>query len=138
MPQSNTLESKVAYRIKRRRDSIFMREDFEDLGGYDQVGRVLRGLVKDGLIIKAGYGLYVRAKKSSLSGKTIPEIGLQEIASTALSRLGVKTAPTIGEKEYNQGLTTQVPSGRQVKIVKGRCSRKIGYDGKYIRYETAS
>ena len=138
MPLKNTLKSRMTYRIKRSSNSVFMREDFEDLGGYDQTGRALRGLVKEGLLVKAGYGVYVRAKRSSLSGKVIPEKPLQEIASTVLKRLGLETAPTGAEIDYNAGRTTQVPSGRQVKIVKGRCSRKIGYDGKYIRYQSAA
>ena len=137
MPLKNTLESRMTYRIKRSGNAVFMREDFEDLGGYDQTGRGLRALVKKGLLIKAGYGVYVRAKKSSLSGKVIPELPLQAIAGEVFSRLGVKTAPTKAEQEYNAGKTTQVPSGRQVKVVKGRCSRKIGYDGKYISYQAA-
>lgn len=128
----------MTYRIKRSGNRVFLREDFEDLSGYDQAGRVLRMLVGKGLLIKAGYGLYVRARPSSVTGRIIPEIPLQEIARTALGRLGVQTAPTTAEVEYNQGRTTQVPSGRQMRIVKGRCSRKIGYDGKYIRYEKSA
>ena len=41
MAIKNTLEGKITYRIKRSEASVFLRRDFEDLGGYDQVGRVL-------------------------------------------------------------------------------------------------
>ena len=38
MAIKNTLEGKMTYRIKRSEASVFLRRDFEDLGGYDQVG----------------------------------------------------------------------------------------------------
>ena len=43
--KAESLEARVLRRIKRQRRAVFMREDFSDLGGYDQVGRVLRSLV---------------------------------------------------------------------------------------------
>ena len=39
-------------RIARKRSDVFLRADFKDLGGYDQVGRVLRGLVRKGRLLK--------------------------------------------------------------------------------------
>jgi hypothetical protein len=41
-----TLESRILKRIERKRGDAFVREDFGDLGGYDQVGRVLRKIVR--------------------------------------------------------------------------------------------
>ena len=41
MAIKNTLEGKMTYRIKRSADAVFLRRDFKDLGGYDQVGRVV-------------------------------------------------------------------------------------------------
>jgi len=38
---------------------------------------------------------------------------------------------------YNEGRTTQVPTGRVVGV-KGRVKRKIGYAGKYITFEYAT
>ncbi len=54
----STIKQKVIVRITRtRKKSVFIRSDFNDIGGYDQVGRVLRVLTKDGLLIKMGYGV---------------------------------------------------------------------------------
>ena len=36
--RSETLESRVLKRISRKRGDVFLHSDFEDLGGYDQVG----------------------------------------------------------------------------------------------------
>jgi prefoldin subunit 5 len=97
---------------------------------------VLRGLENDGLLVRIGYGLYAKAKKSALNGQTIPVAPLPTLALEALTRLGVKIAPSKLETEYNAGQTTQVPTGRQI-AVKGRISRKIGFGGAYVSYEPA-
>lgn len=135
--KNSFLERKVAARIARKKSSVILREDFNDLGGYDQVGRVLRVLVAKGVIIKIGYGLYARTIISSLSGKRIPEKPLPDLAKEALNRLGVEMAPSLMENEYNAGKTTQVPTGRRI-AVKGRVSRKIGYNGAYVNFERIS
>ena len=129
-----TLESRIAYRIKRNAAAVFVRQDFEDIGGYDQVGRILKQLVEKEVLINLGYGIYARAKKSSVSGKTIPEKSLPELSQEALKKLGVKIVPSQAEQEYNSGSSTQVPTGRVIGV-RGRISRKIGYDGKYITFE---
>lgn len=137
MVKYGTLGYKVSARIARKKDIVFVREDFEDLGGYDQIGRVLRRLVSAEKIIKIGYGLYAKAKKSSITGEVIPVAPLPILATCALERLGVEIAPSTLERDYKEGRTTQVPTGRLI-AVKGRINRKIGYDGGYISYEPAA
>ena len=135
--ENKSLEKRIVERIARRKDNVFLRGDFRDLGGYDQVGRSLRRLVAKGQLVSIGYGLYVRAASSPLSGKTIPTKPLPLLAVEALKRLNVETAPSSFARAYNEGATTQVPTGRVI-AVKGRVSRKIGYDGKYATFERIS
>ena len=137
MAIKNTLISKVSYRVKRSSGSVFLRADFKDLGGYDQIGRILRNLVNSGDLIKLGYGLYARTKVSSITNKTIPEKTLQDLAVEALKKLKVSTSLTVAEKKYNAGLSTQVPTGRLIAVNK-RFSRKIGYEGISLSYVNAS
>lgn len=132
-----TLGYKVSARIARKNDIVFVREDFEDLGGYDQIGRVLKGLACAGKIIKIGYGLYAKAKNSSITGEIIPEAPLPTLAKCALERLGVEIAPSTLDRDYKAGKTMQVPTGRLI-AVKGRVNRKIGYGGAYVSYEPAA
>ena len=131
------LEKRVAGRISRMKSDVFLRDDFSDLGGYDQVGRALRTLATKGRIVKIGYGLYARAAVSPLSGKTTPKKPLPALATEALKRLNVEVAPSRFARAYNAGSTTQVPTGRVI-AVKGRVSRKIGYGGKYVTLERAA
>jgi hypothetical protein len=137
MSKYETLAYKISARMARKNCAVFVREDFEDLGGYDQVGRILRGLAREGKIIRIGYGLYAKATKSALTGQPVPVASLPVLAREALKRLGVEIAPSSLEKAYNAGRTTQVPTGRLIGV-KGRVSRKIGYGGAIVSYETAA
>ena len=59
-----SLEQWLETRITCKRGDVFLREDFRDLCGYDQVGRALRQLVQKGQPLKLGYGIDTRAAKS--------------------------------------------------------------------------
>ena len=130
-----SLESRLAKRIDRKRGNVFLRSDFSDLGGYDQVGRALRQLVLRGNLFRVSQGLYVRARPSIIDGKPTPVKGLASLRE-ALSRVGVETVPSRLTEAYNAGRTTQVPTGRLVGV-KRRVRRKIGYNGIYLSFERA-
>ena len=110
--RKKSLQKRVAMRILRKKANVFLRSDFEDLGGYDQIGRSLRSLTVNGQLVRVGYGVYARAVLSPVSGKTIPARPLPALAAEALARLGVETEPSRFAKAYNAGATTQVPTGR--------------------------
>lgn len=137
MKNNKTIESRILARISRMKSAVLLREDFIDLGGYDQVGRALRQLAQKGKILKIGYGLYAKTKVSSLTGEILPVQNLPTLAKEALKRLGVKVNPTKAELDYQSGRSTQVPTGRLIGV-KNRISRKIGYKGASINYERAS
>lgn len=128
------LEDRIACRIKRSKGSVFLREDFADLAEYDQVGRGLRQLVQKGIIVKIGYGLYARGVISPISGELRPEESIITLAREVLNRFKIPVAPSSALKAYNEGRSTQVPTGRMIGV-KGRISRKIGFDGRNIAFE---
>jgi hypothetical protein len=131
-----TLETQLLKRIGRKRGDVFLRADFADLGGYDQVGRVLRELVRQGKLMKVGFGLYSRAIQSPFDEKTrVPPKGLATLRE-ALQRVGIETLPSRSAQDYNAGRTTQVPTGRVV-AVRQRVRRKIGYSGFSLSFERA-
>lgn len=124
----------MAIRIARKRSPVLLREDFSDLGGYDQIGRALLALTKKGKLIKLGYGLYAKTKVSSLTGNTVPVEPLPALAQKALDRLGAGPGPSQAAIEYQQGRSTQVPTGRLISVNK-RISRRIGYNNIAVAYE---
>lgn len=137
MKKGSTLENKIRKRIARKAGNVLLRNDFKDLGGYDQVGRALRHLAQKGEVIKIGYGLYAKTKVSVITGEIVPTATLPNLGKEALSRLNVRVEPTKAELAYEKGCSTQVPTGRMIGV-KGRISRKIGYKGAYITYEHVS
>jgi Family of unknown function (DUF6088) len=131
-----SLEQRLEKRIARKRGDVFLRADFGDMGGYDQVGRALRQLIRKGRLLKAGYGIYTRARPSSIDGRPTPAKELRELAAEALGRLGIETVPTRMEQDYNAGKTTQVPTGRVIGV-RCRVRRTIMYNGFPLSYERA-
>jgi hypothetical protein len=131
-----TLEALVSKRIDRKRGDVFLRADFADLGGHDQVGRVLLQFVRQGKLLKIGSGLYTRTQPSTLDGAPTPVKGLRALADEAVRRLGVQTAPTHLERSYSAGTSMQIPAGRHIAVAK-RIRREIGYNGVTISFEPA-
>jgi len=127
---TQTLESRIRNKIRKSRRMVFLRDDFAALGGYDQVGRVLRQLEAQGRLVRIGKGLYAKARPNRVTGKPMIAApgGFDQAAKEALNRLGVQWEPASAEKAYQAG-GTQIPA-RVVVKVKGPFNRQIAY-GKY-------
>lgn len=130
-----TMQERIERSLCRSEDVVFVRKDFDRFGGYDQVGRVLRDVIKKGLLVKAGYGLYVKARPSGITGQPVPVLSLVEIGMKALSKLGVAADLGRAAKAYMAGETTQMPMATVVNVGKARVSRKIGFGKQHVRYE---
>ena len=127
MGQPNTLRKRIEERIGRRRqDYVFLPREFRDLGGEDQVLRVLRTLIHEKQLVRLGYGIYCRAVVSRLTGETLlySPHGFLGAAQQALTKLGVNWEPTEAARAYNEGRSTQIPVNPVVRI-KGRFSRRL-------------
>jgi Family of unknown function (DUF6088) len=127
MPRPKTLRGRIEYRIARKAgDSVFLTREFTDLSDEDQVLRALRALVRDGRLVRLGYGVYARAIISRLSGEPLllNPAGLRGAAREALTKLGVQWEPTESERAYNEGRSTQIPVNPVLRV-KGRFSRRL-------------
>tara|TARA_R110002167_G_scaffold38470_4_gene119838 strand:+ start:4346 stop:4747 length:402 start_codon:yes stop_codon:yes gene_type:complete len=122
-----TIQSKVQTRVKRSKASVFLRADFKDIADYDQVGRALRKLVREGLLIKIGYGLYTRARLNRITGNIMPDnpSGADGVVIEAMEKLGVEYQFDELSQMNFSGDSTQIPA--KVKIVpkSTRFTRKI-------------
>ena len=128
MSRQPTLRQKVEERIKNQTDDVFLPREFSDLSDEDQVLRVLRHLVREGRLVKLGYGVYGRAVQSQLTGRAIlySQNGFSGAVRQALTKLGVDWEPTEAELDYNAGNSTQVPVNPVLRV-KGRFSRQLHY-----------
>jgi hypothetical protein len=127
MRKAKTLHARIEERIARKKgEDVFLTREFADLGGETQVLRALRGLVRDGRLVRLGYGVYGRAIISRFSGEPLlyTPNGLSGAARQALDKLGVKWEPTESERAYNEGRSTQIPLNPVLRV-KGRFSRRL-------------
>ena len=131
-----TLRERVEQRIAERRDEVFLPREFRDLGGEDQVLRVLRGLTRDGRLMRLGYGVYGRAERSRLTGQPMlaAQDGFIGAARRALDKLGVPWEQTEFQRAYNEGRSTQVPVNPAVRV-KGRFARHLRNQDTELRLE---
>ncbi|MDR8398453.1 MULTISPECIES: DUF6088 family protein [Paraburkholderia] len=129
------LENRLKISIARQASDVLLRTDFARFGSEAQVGRALRKLVDDGVIVKLGVGVYAKAKRSALSGAPIPVQPVEILAEQALIRMGVKIYPSRQADRYNSGKTTQVPAGGVINTGNRRIVRKLGFGKKTVQYE---
>ena len=132
--QRQSLKNNIKNSISQSPDYVFMPRDFFYLSDRDQVGRAFRQLYKEKFLLKVGYGVYVKTKKSKYTGKIIPSIDLRAIANETLNKLGVLILPTAAECAYNNKSSTQIPNGFVIGVNK-RISRKLSLGDVSIKYE---
>lgn len=141
MPRRATLRDKIERQIARKKgDDVFLTREFRKLGGEDQVLRALRALVKDGRLVRLGYGVYCRAEASSVNGQGAcsDREGFLGVAHQALDKLGVTWEPTKAQRVYNEGRATHA-SLNPVVHAKGRFSRQLRYrDMELVRPQKTS
>ena len=127
MQRRRRLRERIETRIARKKgEDVFLPREFRDLAGEDQVLRALRAMVADKQLVRIGYGVYGRARISSLNGQVYLSCpnGLIGAARQVLNKLGVPWDLTEAQKAYNERRSTQVPVN-PVIAVKGRLSRRL-------------
>lgn len=113
-------------KIKRSRREVFQRGDFAKMAGYDQIGRALRELTQDGVLIKIAYGLYAKARINRITGKPMIAStgGFAQVCKEGLNRLKVDWDYNEPTKAYLKGKSLQTPGDFQ-PVIKDRFSRKF-------------
>lgn len=129
------ITDRIRRSIRSRADLVFLPADFLPFGSQASVKRALKELTDIGVLVRLGVGIYAKAKPSVISGKPIPIQPLEVLGPQALTKLGVRLKESIQTAEYNSGRSTQVPAGIVVNIGKQRISRKISFNGKFLKYE---
>lgn len=112
-----TIKARIQSRLKRSKRYVFTRDDFKDIAGYDQVGRVLRDLVREGQLLKVGYGVYTKARRNGITGKVMPAApgGSSAVIVETLERLKVRYRFAGATQAYNSGTSTQIPASPEIK-----------------------
>ena len=134
MPRMTTKE-RVLASLRRSKCTAFVRKDFERFGEYRQVSRAIKELVGEGAIIRVGYGVFAKARPSSISGKPVPAEPLLNIAFEIMGKLGVKADVGRDALALREGWSMQVPMLPIVNVGKARVRRRISYGNKTVIYE---
>jgi hypothetical protein len=130
-----SIKDRVEKSIKVSKAKVFIRADFERFGGYDQVGRALRELIVAKELVKVGYGVYVKAKISSISGNPIPTVTMVDVGLQLMKKMGVKADIGKFARDYRDGKSTQIPMTEVIAVNNPKIKRKIGWNGRELRYE---
>lgn len=131
--KNKSIKDRVGLRISRSSKTVFLRENFLDLGGYDQVGRALGALAVERQITRIGYGVYAKMIKTRRGNSILANRGgFKGATREALNILGVVWEASRAEKDYNEGRTTQVPANSAIQI-KQRFSRKMKYGSQELK-----
>jgi hypothetical protein len=134
MPQI-TVKEKVIAKIKRSSSIVFLRKEFDRLGDYRQVSRAVNQVTASGILVKVGFGLYAKARPSTLDGKPVPTKPLINIGLEVMHKIGVKADVGKDAKALQKGLSNQVPMLPIINIGNARVSRKISVGKRQVVYE---
>lgn len=115
--------------------NVFRTLAFLPFGSRTAVQRALAQLVREGLLVRIGIGVYARAKRSPLTGNVIPVAPLEVLVPEALALFGVEVRASKAYRDYNEGRTTQVPGQFAISTGKRRISRRLEFKGRGPSYE---
>jgi hypothetical protein len=130
----NSLKFKVWEYIQQRSGNIILRSEIASLASPRQISRCLKDLETLGYLIKIGYGVYAKSYISEYQNKPIIKNGFDIVVREALTKLGVIWEPGTAEREYNAGISTQVPV-RTIVRLKSRYRGHLTYGSRKLIVE---
>lgn len=103
-----TLKERLKITIKKSRRDVFLRDDFSKLGGtYRQLSRALSELQSEQVVVRAGYGLYMRP--------TLRDV--EKVVEQVQQRLGrrVRREVTIGDTTVQLGFPSRAINKQELQ-----------------------
>ncbi|MBI6885118.1 DUF6088 family protein [Pseudomonas putida] len=122
-------------KINNSDDPVFLRQEFSDLGSSRQLSRILRELCEQSILLRAGSGIYAKARKSSITGQAVPTETIMTIGLAVMKKLGIDADIGSRYKDLMSGKSTQVPMIPIIDVGKSRINRKIKIGMKEVQYE---
>lgn len=136
MKTSQAQKNILKFLEERPDENAFLRPEFSACAkSRAGVDKALRALIKDGVLVRGGYGVLVRAKVGALTGKVIPAASVDEFSQEILRKLGVSYGPNRALREYNEDRSTQIPVWLAYEVGNSRIKRKIYFGKRVVNYE---
>ncbi len=135
---AKTVKEKILNYILKSDDAALLTSEFLRFGSESQVSRALKQLISQDLLIKAGYGVYVKAKMFKIPStgevKVIAAYSIEEIGYSSMNKLGVKVSLTKAQRDYSTGASSQIPLS-VINTNDKRITRKIAVGKAKVKYE---
>lgn len=129
-------KTRIARSLGRsQKKTVFLRSDFEAFGSSTRVTRALQELIAEGRVVRVGRGIYVKARRSSVTGSVVPVEPLETVAYKALAALGIDARMGSAARAYVGGATQDVPMRISIDVGSSRVSRRIGFGGREVKLE---
>ena len=126
------LADRLARSIKRRSGNVILRSEIAKLGSATQLASALNTLIKRGVIVRIGSGLYAKTRTSSVTGAQVPAGSLETLAAEALGKMGIRFSAGHAAAAYNSGATMQLPGSFVVHTGNRRISAMIEVGGRRL------
>jgi hypothetical protein len=130
-----TTKDRILASLRNSKGKVFLRDEFNRFGAYRQVCRVVKELSDEGKLMRLGYGTYVKARPSSISGKPVADESLINIGLEVMKKLEIKADVGKDMRALIQGDSTQVPMLPIVNIGNSRVCRKLSVGNRSLVYE---
>lgn len=127
-----TISDSIKRSIRRQASDLILRRDLSRFGSISRVDAVIAELIRDGIILRIGSGVYAKARVLP-TGAVVPRKSLWPLAKEALDKLGIEyeVHPTI--RAYELGVSEQIPMRYVVRTV-SRVSRKMSVGQLSLEY----
>ena len=126
------LEERMQSAIDGMLGNVILRMDIATLGGHSQVSVALDELMRKGVIVRMGIGIYAKASRHPVTGVVTPVANLETLAVEVLQRLGVSASVQVAKS----GAGRLVASKDARICIKGsrRIRRKLSLGGRSVVY----
>lgn len=139
--RTSSIKRTVEEYLTSRPDEVaFLRSEFDGCGqSRSGVNKALQTLIRDGKLIKVGYGSYVKAKTIANPSTgdliVVPSVFREQWGAQMLRKLGVDPKPDSATRAYNENRSTQVPAWFAFDVGSSRIRRKIEFGKGRLVYE---
>lgn len=128
-------KTRMAQSIARSPRDIFLRNELAEFGTPSRVTRGINELIREGKIMRLGYGVYAKTEPSILTGTPIPRKMLESLAFEAFNSLRIPIELGKARADYTGGKTNQIPMSVAISTGKRRVIRKLRLGNREVIYE---
>ncbi|MEX3672391.1 DUF6088 family protein [Paraburkholderia phenoliruptrix] len=124
--------------IRQRKGVVVLRSALSTLASRSQRTRVLDTLVHGGQLVRVGHGLCAKTRTNRFTGTLTPAAPFESIAAEAFRKLGIDVGPGTLARDYDSGVSMQIPMVAVVTTGRRRITRRIQVGTKRVEHERAN